>query len=57
MGIELTVTMTRPGFRVKKRALPSKVGKNQQITKEEVIDFMKKNFDVKIQEEIDEDEE
>lgn len=45
MGIEIAITLTRPGFRIKTRKLKTKsVGKAHRITKEEAINFMKENF-------------
>src|SRR3989344_1721743 len=49
MGLEVYVTLVRPGFRIrKKRIRPSPVGKKHRITKEEAIEFIKKEFNVKI---------
>jgi large subunit ribosomal protein L5 len=48
MGLEVAVTLERPGFRIKKRALnPKKIGKKHQIAKEEAMEFIKK-FGVEI---------
>lgn len=42
MGLEIAVTLERPGYRIKKRMIKSGiVGKNQQLTKEEAISFVK----------------
>ncbi|MCK4520966.1 MAG: 50S ribosomal protein L5 [Nanoarchaeota archaeon] len=52
IGLEVCVTLERPGFRIKKRKIAKKkVHKNHAITKQESIDFMKKEFDVKVGEE------
>jgi large subunit ribosomal protein L5 len=49
MGLECCVTLSRPGFRIKRRfKQKSKVGKTHIIKKVEAIDFMKENFNVKI---------
>lgn len=49
MGLEAAVTLSRPGFRVKKRKLkPSHVGKNHRISKEEAISFVQ-NLGVEVQ--------
>ncbi len=57
IGLEACVTLERPGFKVKKRrVLPAKIGKNQRITREEAIEFMKNEFGIKIKEEIGEEE-
>lgn len=50
MGFQVSVTLTRPGFRVKeRRKLPSKVGKSQKITQEESIDFFKNEFNIQVE--------
>lgn len=52
IGLEVCVTLERPGFRIKKRGMKKrKIPKRHRIIKQEAIDFMKKNFDVKIGEE------
>ncbi len=52
MGLEVCVTFERPGYRVKKRKIfKKKISKRHQITKEDAIEFMKKAFNVKIEEE------
>jgi large subunit ribosomal protein L5 len=57
MGLQACITLERPGFRTKKRKLfNSVIGKRHKITKQEAIDFMKKNYSVKIKEEIDKEE-
>jgi len=52
MGLEVCITLERPGFRIKRRSIKKrKIPKRHRITKQDAIDFMKKNFDVKIGEE------
>jgi large subunit ribosomal protein L5 len=52
MGLETCITLERPGFRIKRRKLaPKKIPKREWITREEAIEFMQKNFNVKIGEE------
>lgn len=52
MGLEVCVTLERPGYRVKKRKNKKrKIPNKHKITKLEAIDFMEKNFNVKIVEE------
>lgn len=46
MGLEVCVTLERPGFRIKK-----KIPKRHRIKKEEAIEFMKKDFNLKVGEE------
>ena len=52
MGLQVCVTFERPGFRVKRRKImPKKIPKHHRVTREEAMDFMKKNFNVQIEEE------
>lgn len=51
LGLQASITLSRPGFRVKKRKIrKSSVGKNQQITKEDAVAFMKERFAVVMEE-------
>lgn len=45
MGLEVCVTLERPGFRIKRRSRLNKaIPKRHAITKQEAIEFMKKEF-------------
>ena len=47
MGLQVCVTLMRPGFRIKKRRLKTtKIGRTHKITKNDSIDFMKTTFEV-----------
>ncbi len=49
LGLEVCVTLERPGFSIKKRKIKKKkIPSRHTITKEEAIDFMKKEFNVKV---------
>jgi len=48
MGLDVAVTLCRPGYRVKHRKVPSKIGKKHRITKEEAIEFVKSKFGVEV---------
>lgn len=49
MGFEVCVTLERPGFRIKRRRIQKKkVPLKHKISKEEAIEFMQKEFNVKI---------
>jgi len=51
LGLQASITLSRPGFRVKKRKIrKSSVGKHQQITKEDAVAFMKERFAVVMEE-------
>ncbi len=48
MGMDVCVTLERPGFRIKRKSKDSKVGKKHLISKEETIEWLKEKFEVKI---------
>ncbi len=49
MGMDVTVVLQRPGFRVSRRKLKkSKIGKKHLISVEEAIRFMEENYGVKV---------
>ena len=48
-GMDVTVTLERPGYRVKRRKRRrSKVGKNHLIMKDEAIEYVKETFGVEV---------
>ena len=47
-GMDVCVTFERPGYRVKRRKISSKIGDAHRIKKEEAMEFMKKKFGVEI---------
>jgi len=55
IGLDVAVTLTRPGFRVsKKRIRPGKVGAAHRIKPEEAMEWAKKEFNVNITDEEEE---
>ncbi|MFH1682392.1 MAG: 50S ribosomal protein L5 [Candidatus Woesearchaeota archaeon] len=49
MGLEVAVTLERPGFRISKRKVqPKKIGQHHRVTKDEAIAFVQQNFNTKI---------
>ncbi len=47
LGLQVSFTLERPGFRVKKRKLhKTNVGKKQRITKEDAIKYMTETFGI-----------
>ncbi len=49
LGLEVTVTLERPGYRIKKRRIKNKkIGRSHLITKEDTINFLKEKFNVQI---------
>jgi len=50
MGFEIAITLNRPGFRIKKRRLkPAKVPVQHRISKEDAMEFMKKEFNIEVE--------
>jgi large subunit ribosomal protein L5 len=50
MGFQICITLERPGYRVKKRRIRKSVlNKNHKITKDDAMDFMRKEFGVNIE--------
>ncbi len=51
-GLKALIKLERPGFKFKKKKIgKKKISKKHKITKEEAIEFMKKNFNLKVGEE------
>lgn len=49
MGLQATITLARPGFRVRDRRLRSvKIPVKHRISKQDAIDFMKNKYSIKI---------
>jgi len=52
MGLQVCITLQRPGFRIKRRRLKNrKITKRHAISKKDAVEFMQKNFNIKIGEE------
>ena len=50
LGMDIAVTLERPGYRIKRRMFKTKkVGKKHQIKREEAIEFAKKEWGLKIE--------
>lgn len=47
-GMDVCVTLERPGFRVKRKRLPHKIDKSHLITPEEAKEWVVKNYGVEI---------
>ena len=50
-GFDVLVTLERPGYRVKRKKLASKVGRAHRITPEDAMKFMEAKFGAKVEEE------
>jgi len=49
MGMDVCVTLERPGFRIKRRKVrPKRIGRKHRITKEEAQEWVRKEFGVEI---------
>ena len=48
MGLDVCVTLERPGFRIKRKLRTSKIGKKHLITKNETIEWLRKNLEVNV---------
>lgn len=49
LGLEVAITLERPGYRVKRRRIrTTNVGKNHQVTKEQAISFIQQKFGVEV---------
>ncbi len=49
MGLEVCITLERPGYRIKRRRLLArKIPAKHRISKQEAIDFMLKNFNTRV---------
>ncbi len=52
MGLQVSITLTRPGYRVKHRSVRKKnIPAKHQVKKEEAMNFMKEKYSAKIGEE------
>ena len=49
-GFDVSVTLERPGYSIKRRKIAGKIGKGHLIKKEEAIEFIRKEFGVKVRE-------
>lgn len=50
MGLQASITLERPGFRVKKRRIErSNIPQRHQINKEEAIEFMEDEYDLEVE--------
>ncbi len=48
MGLEVCVTLERPGFRIKRRKISKRKLKAHKITKDAAVEFMRENFGARI---------
>lgn len=56
IGLEVAITLKRPGFRVKERRIKaSKIPKRHKISKEDAMSFIKQKFNVELTEELTEE--
>jgi large subunit ribosomal protein L5 len=48
MGLDVCVTLERPGYRVARRALSNRIGKSHRITPEEATEWARKELGVEV---------
>lgn len=49
MGLQVCITLERPGYRVKSRRIrPKRIGKDHVVSREDAIAFMQQEFGVKV---------
>lgn len=47
-GMDVCVTLERPGFRIKRKRMGTKIGKKHLIKPEEAMEWASKNYGVEI---------
>jgi len=47
-GMDVCISLKRPGYRISRKKNPDKIGKTHRITKEESIDYFKTKFGVEV---------
>lgn len=47
-GMDVSISLTRPGYRIAKKRERGRIGKGHRITKEEAIEFFKQRFGAEI---------
>ena len=50
IGMDVCVTLQRKGYSIKRKMISKKIGKNHLIKKNDAIDFVKKRFNVQVEE-------
>ena len=49
IGFDVCITLERPGFSIKRKRIPKKIGKKHAITKEDAINFIKEKFNITVE--------
>jgi large subunit ribosomal protein L5 len=47
-GMDVSISLVRPGYRIAKKRDKSKIGKGHRITKQQAIEFFKEQYGVEI---------
>jgi len=47
-GMDVCISLKRPGYRISRKKNPDKIGKTHRITQDESIDYFKTNFGVEV---------
>ncbi len=53
LGMDVCITLERPGYSIKKKRLSKKVGKKHKITKEEAMEFLRNKYNIQIVDKIE----
>ncbi len=53
LGMDVCITLERPGYSIKRKRLSRKVGKKHRITKEEAMEFLKNKYGIDIVDKIE----
>lgn len=49
MGLQVCITLARKGFRIKRKRLPTKIGKPHRISKDQSVEFLKSTYNISIE--------
>ena len=49
IGMDVCITLSRPGYSIKRKKNPHKIGKKHMITKEEAMKFIKETYNVELE--------
>jgi large subunit ribosomal protein L5 len=48
LGMDVCVTLGRPGYRIERKSIPSKIGRTHRISQEETIKWISEKFGVEV---------
>ena len=53
IGMDVCITLERPGFSIKRKRISKKIGKKHRITKDEAMEFLSKKYGVRFVDKIE----